>query len=174
MQTTDIKARLEEHHSDCFGWALHCCNGDIEKTRDVLQESYLKILERQHAFHGKAGFKTWAFRIIKNTSIDAHRKRMKDIMAVSTGHDLTGVLCDEEFEKRFERRLSQAYFSKGLEQLSLRQQQTLQLVFYHDLSLNQTAIVLNISEGSVRKHYDRAKKALAEWFRKKGLTPLNV
>jgi len=59
-----------------------------------------------------------------------------------------------------------------LTQLSDRQQQILQLVFYHDLSLNQAAEVLHLSQGSVRKHYDRAKKTLAAWFQKKGIVEL--
>ena len=168
MHHCNIKPKLEEHHKDCFGWALYCCNQDIEVSNEVLQNSYLKMLERQNTFKGNAEFKTWAFAIIKNTAIDALRKRKKEAIIISE-NNIPDTSYDAGFEFEFDKKQKKLFFSEALYQLSDRQNQILQLVFYHDLSLNQTAEVLNLSPGSVRKYYDRAKKALAEWFQKKGI-----
>src|SRR5450432_1158158 len=77
MHHSNINSELERYHNDCYGWALHCCNQDREMASEVLQTSYLKILERHSTFRGRSEFKTWAFIVIKNTAIDAWRKQKK-------------------------------------------------------------------------------------------------
>jgi len=49
---------------------------------------------------------------------------------------------------------------KAIKTLSQRQQEVLELVFGHDLTLREAAKVLELSEGSVRQHYERAKANL--------------
>lgn len=172
MHHSNIKSELEQYHNDCYGWALHCCNRDREMASEVLQTSYLKILERQNTFRGRSEFKTWAFIVIKNTAIDAWRKQKKRIKLIRSENNLPDTGYEAGSEGDFDQKLRKLFFAGALNQLSERQRQILQLVFYHDLSLNQSAEVLNISQGSARKHYDRAKKSLADWFQKKGIEEL--
>lgn len=172
MQDSDMKSNLEQYHQDCYGWALHCCERKEDMARDVLQNAYLKMLERQHTFRGKSDFRTWAFAIIKNTAIDAQRKRNRERRIVPSENNVPDRGFREAFETAFDQEENKAFFEKALSQLSARQQQILQLIFYHDLSLNQAAEILHLSPGSVRKYYDRAKKFLAEWFQKKGMAEL--
>lgn len=172
MHHDNIKLQLEHHHKDCYGWALHCCYQDREMANDVLQGSYLKMLERQNTFGRKSAFKTWAFSIIRNTAIDALRKRKKETMLFQNENSFPDSGYNAGVENEFDKKAEKIFFSDALSQLSDRQRQIMQLVFYHDLSLNQSAEVLRLSRGSVRKYYDRAKKVLADWFQKKGISEL--
>jgi RNA polymerase sigma factor (sigma-70 family) len=166
---SSITLQLEQHHSDCYGWALYCCNRDREKASEILQTAYLKILEKQHTFRGASTFKTWIFIVIKNTALDAAREHRKNEKKIVGGSQFPNAAYESDSESRIDEKRQNAFFLDALHRLSERQRQIMQLVFYHDFSINQAAEVLHISGGSARQHYARAKKVLAEWFRKNGV-----
>jgi RNA polymerase sigma factor (sigma-70 family) len=170
MQPTRIKTVIEQHHLDFYGWSVHCCRRDRELASEVLQTSYLKMLERQDTFMQRSDFKTWGFAIIRNSALDAFRSRTKEARLIDDEEDLPEAGYDAGFDIALDQTITQEFFTIALNQLSMRQREIFQLVFYHDLTLNQSSEVLGLSAGTVRKHYDRAKKTLSVWFQRKALT----
>jgi RNA polymerase sigma-70 factor, ECF subfamily len=164
-----VTSQLEQHHNDCYGWALYCCNRDREKASEILQTAYLKILEKQHTFRGASTFKTWLFIVIKNTALDALREQRKREKKMVGGLVAWHAVYESSSESRLEEKQRSAFFLEAINRLSERQRQLMQLVFYHDFSINQAAEVLHLSSGSARQHYHRAKKVLADWFRQNGV-----
>ena len=76
MNVEQIRKLLETHHQESFAWALRCCGGNQAEAEDLLQSSYLKILEEKARYRfQKASFKTWLFTVIRNTSVDFYRKK---------------------------------------------------------------------------------------------------
>jgi RNA polymerase sigma-70 factor (ECF subfamily) len=129
----------------------------------VLQIAYLKVLEGKARFNGSASFKTWLFAVIRKTALDQRRKHfLRSLMILRAAEDRTAGNRVERPDESAYRSQMQAVFRRALARLPNRQREALQLVFYHDLSLQEAAVVMGVSIGSARTHYDRGKKRLRE------------
>jgi RNA polymerase sigma-70 factor (ECF subfamily) len=163
METDELRAQLEQLHASSFGWALACCRRDHSDAEEVLQIAYLKVLEGKARFNGSASFKTWLFAVIRRTALDQRRKHFLRSLIIlrAEEHGTAGSRVERPDESAYRSEM-QAVFRSALARLPNRQREALQLVFYHDLSLQEAAVVMGVSIGSARTHYDRGKKRLRE------------
>jgi RNA polymerase sigma factor (sigma-70 family) len=159
---SDEPARqLEELHPACFGWALSCCRWDREEAEEVLQTTYLKVLDGRARFDNRSSLRTWLFAVIHRTA--AERRRARWLRLLATARWLDGRPQPAAVPTP-EGRAGEAETARGLRQalraLPARQREVLHLVFYQDLTVEAAAQVLGISPGSARTHYHRGKARL--------------
>ena len=160
MQPPDLERELEQVHAAAFGWALACCAGDRADAEDVLQTTYLKVLDGRARFDGRSSFKTWLFGVVRRTAGEMRRRRRWSRwlplgwlgLTVQDGRpNADTVLVRSEETQALERALAL---------LPGRQRDVLHLVFYQDLTIEDAARVLGVSLGTARTHYERGKAAL--------------
>ncbi|NND08867.1 MAG: sigma-70 family RNA polymerase sigma factor [Saprospiraceae bacterium] len=153
MDERTLHSRLKELHKSSFVWAMRCTVQDQSLAEDVLQTVYLKILEGKAVFKGGSTFKTWLFSVIRFTALDSLRANQIRLLRI----------------KEYEEQVAEDHkpmagegedLRNKLTALPLRQQQVLELRFFHAMTLKEIAQVLEISIGSVRQHYDRGKKRM--------------
>jgi RNA polymerase sigma-70 factor (ECF subfamily) len=162
MEQCELERELGRLHSESWGWALACCRRDRDLAEDALQSAYLRILSRGAKFNGDSTFKTWVFGVIRWTARGEMRRRLFWNRRHSDG---TTVLNLEDFTNRADFDIEQSdrrgRLIHALNGLSRRQREVLQLMFYHDMTIEEAAAVMKVSLGSARTHYDRGKKAVA-------------
>jgi RNA polymerase sigma-70 factor (ECF subfamily) len=159
----ELERELGQLHSESWGWALACCGRDRDLAEEVLQSAYLRIITRRAAFNGDSSFKTWVFGVIRWTARTEMRRRLFWIRrhtdsdgAIEVVDSTRGAdVIAEELEER-------EAVIRALESLSRRQREVLQLVFYHDMTIEEAARVMKVTLGSARTHYERGKKSLAQ------------
>jgi len=158
----DLEGELTRLHPASFSWALNCCGRNREVAEDVLQTSYLKILEGKARFDGRSAFKTFLFAVIWRTAAEWRRGSLLSALRISRWSAArparTAAPDPERAAQTAERHEG---LLGALAKLARRQRQVLELVFAHDLTVEQAAATLGISVGSARVHYDRGKKRLA-------------
>ena len=154
MTRGEIEAELEAHHRAGFAWSLGCCGRDREEAEDVLQASYLKILDGRADFAGRSSFKTFLFGVIRRTASESRRRRRVAELFFGRSRP-AGPPPDQVPEERLA-------LLTALARLPRRQREVLELVFYAGMTLEEAARVMGVSAGSARAHYDRAKKRMAK------------
>ena len=162
MERAQLDCELEKLHAESHGWALACCGRDREEAGEVLQSAYLKVYSGKARFEGRSTFRTWLFGVIRRTAAEERRRnivrRLRAAAYAVIAPSDTGAGSDTALEiaQRQERLLS------ALRELSPRQREVLQLVFYHDMTIEDAAAVMSVSIGTARTHYERGKVRLLE------------
>jgi len=161
MDDVELKRELERAHADCFGWAMACCGRDRDDAEEVLQTVYLTVLDGRALYDGRSSFRTWLFGVIRLTAASERRKawlRGLLLQREANGMRPEGPARPDAEAEIESRRHS---LSRSLSHLAARQREVLQLVFYHDLTVEEAATVMGVSVGSARTHYARGKARLA-------------
>jgi RNA polymerase sigma-70 factor, ECF subfamily len=158
-----LDEQLERHHVDCFAWATTCCQGDRAEAEDVLQSSYLKVLDGKAVFAGRSSFKTWLCGVIRRTAAEHRRRRvLRRLWGAQPLSTVALVDPAPHPDAVVSRSESAARLAAALDTLPRRQRDVLHLVFYQDLSIREAAEVLGVSIGTARAHYERGKSRLRE------------
>lgn len=161
LDSGELEARLEELHEASYGWACSCCGWNEAEAEDVLQNTYVKVISGRARFDGRSAFRTWLFGVIRLTAMERLRrirsmeKRAERLAVQLDPADAVVQPGDPAERGERARRLRTA-----LETLPGRQREILHLVFYEDMTIKEAADVMEVSIGSARVHYDRAKKKL--------------
>ena len=154
MDRAELERELERLHAASFGWALGCCGRNHDEAQEVLQTVYVKVLDGKARFDGRSSLKTWLFAVIRHTALAHRRTRWIRSLALLRLPD------PEPARDDYERSEETARLIAALRRLARRQREVLELVFYHDMTIEEAGQALQISVGSARVHYTRGKKRL--------------
>ena len=162
MDRADWEVKLEALHPCSFAWALGCCGRDRDDAEEVLQDVYLKIFEGKARFEGRSTLKTWLFAVIRKTAAAHRRTRWLWERRFIAGDALHVADGGESSEHRLLHSESAAALLRAIARLARKQREGIELVFYHDMTIEEAAQVAGTSVGTARVHYHRAKRRLLE------------
>ncbi len=163
-----MRQQLAALHGEAWKWSFACCH-DREQSMEVLHDVYVKILDGRATFNGQSTFKTWIFGVIRMTARNHRRKTRFAALFFRPLEDGPEVAmeppCGVDTGCR-------EVIDDALASLSARQNEIARLVFFHDLTIGEAALVQGISVGSARQHYARAKDRLRKILHDNGVTGL--
>ena len=122
-------------------------------SEDIMQETYLKMLEKIHSFKKSISVKSWLTTIARNLSLNEYNKRKKEQL---TDHQEQEVVFG-------------SYMSNSMNELLVRDILELlkpderDIIIYHivsDLTFKEIAKILNMPQGTVTWKYSEAMKKL--------------
>ena len=162
MDRAGLTQQLEALHPDSFGWAMACCDRRREDAEDVLHDVYVMVLEGSARFEGRSTLRTWIFGVIRRTAASRRRRALlQAVLGLRMSRPDSPPTPDQD-AVAMDRR---ARTRDAIRRLSPRQREVLQLVFYHETTIEEAATIMNISVGSARTHYHRGKARMASLLR---------
>jgi RNA polymerase sigma-70 factor, ECF subfamily len=155
----DLAALVEDYSTLLYRVALSILRNPAE-AEDVVQDVFLRVLERQPQLNRITEIRPWLIRITWNLSIDRRRRirpdQMDDLFAatlVSASLPADHALAEAT---RIRRTLA------AIDALPERERQALLLSAMEELSTTEIAAVLNKSESTVRSLLFRARTHLRQ------------
>ena len=143
--------------------------GDTLQTTALVHEAYLKLLGTARPdWHDRKHFFAVASRAMRQISVDYARAQT----AQKRGGDLPALTLDEEHlpvAGRTDDLVRLDASLTELESLSERAAQVVELRFFGGLSVEETAAVMDVSERTVKREWQKARAFLFDAFRRDGL-----
>jgi RNA polymerase sigma-70 factor (ECF subfamily) len=145
-----------------------CCAllRDRANAQDVAQESWVRVWKALPRYDGRASFSTWIYTITRNRCFTAMQRQQR--LMLHCAEDLDSEVQDLALEPADPQDRS-ALLSELVELLPERYRRTLVLFYYEERSVGEVADMLGMPEGTVKTYLHRARAALAEQLRRRGL-----
>ena len=160
---------MRRHNRTLFRTARAILRDDAE-AEDALQEAYMQAYRSMGSFRGEAKLSTWLARIVANEALMRLRKhaRRGDIVPLQSSAALENLneIPDPSMEKSPENSAQRAQTRRLLEAQIDALPDSYRTVFVlravEEMSVEETASVLQIPEATVRSRFFRARSLLRE------------
>lgn len=132
-----------------------------DEAEDILQESFLKAFRDMSRFENSAAFGGWLRRVVINHSLDVVKKQKLNFVLF----DDTDYIDPEESEEEIS--YDAATITECVRELPQGYRVILTLFLFEEYSHKEIAKMLNISEGTSKSQYNRARKKLTKLIKQK-------
>jgi RNA polymerase sigma-70 factor (ECF subfamily) len=133
-----------------------------DECQDLAQEILLQAWRSLPKFQGKASASTWFYRVALHTAMNWHRKDKPRRSRQQPFMEVQAVACDQaNCAEIVQQRETVEQLYRAIHQLP-KTDAALVLLYLDELSYQEMAEVLGISESNVGVKLNRAKKALSE------------
>lgn len=145
--------------------------GNEADAMDVVEDAFVKVLRAAGKFRGESSAKTWLYRIVTNTALDARRKRARWASLEGAGGEDDAEPKDfvpsreEGPEEVAMRKETGDVVRKAIDALGDKHKAVFVLVAVEGFSYRETADVLEISLGTVMSRLFYARKYLRDMLR---------
>ena len=130
--------------------------GDQRLAEEVLQDVMLAAWRSAAHFRGECSVSTWLLTIARNRSINAYHRQVipaASVVPLEDPDDANFLFSPDPPESQFD-------LLAAVQALPDEFRETLELVFIHGLSLDETGRVLGVPVGTVKSRLHRAKERL--------------
>lgn len=129
---------------------------DPRLAEEVLQDVMLAVWRSAPRFRGECRLGTWLLTIARNRAINAYHRQVvpaASVLPLEDPDDARYLFTPDPTEPHHE-------LYEAIASLPDEFRETLELVFFHGLSLAETAHVLDVPGGTVKSRLHRAKERL--------------
>jgi RNA polymerase sigma-70 factor, ECF subfamily len=141
--------------------------GDRATAEDLVSEVFLDVWRKASQFEGRSQVSTWLLAIARFKALSQLRSRTVDHLDEEAAHAIEDP--SDTPEAVLEKKDRGSLLRKCLMQLSQAHREVVDLVYYHEKSMEEAAVVLQIPEATVRTRMFYARKRLAELLKAEGL-----
>jgi RNA polymerase sigma-70 factor (ECF subfamily) len=140
---------------------------DEARAEDVLAETFLDVWRQAGAFQGRSSVTTWILSIARFKALSIARARSE----AALDEDYAAGLADEADDPEIELAKSDkaAVLRACIAKLSAEHREIVDLVYYHEQSVEEAAAIIGIPPATVKTRLFYARAKLSEICRRAGV-----
>jgi RNA polymerase sigma-70 factor, ECF subfamily len=137
-------------------------NNDAQRANDLLQDLFLKLVERPDMFDVNRKFYAWIFTVAANMCRTEHRSLYKETVSTDEFENSKLNRSVDELIAQIDARVFRKHLGIALDALTYEQKETFMLRFQEGFSIQEIAEMMNCSVGTVKSRIFYTTRKLAE------------
>src|ERR1700678_771826 len=161
-----MQVLFSRHHVPVYRFVLRIVRNEAT-AEDLISEVFLDVWRQAGRFEGRSAVSTWLLAITRFKALSALRRR-KDVELDDEAANAIEDSSDDPEVAAQKKDTSQA-LRKCLTVLSPEHREIVDLVYYHEKSVEEVAEIVGIPENTVKTRLFYARKKLAELLKAAGV-----
>jgi RNA polymerase sigma-70 factor (ECF subfamily) len=161
-----MKVLFARHHVRVYRFVLRIVRNEAT-AEDLISEVFLDVWRQAEKFEGRSTVSTWMLSIARFKALSALRRRTEEELDDETAGAIEDQADDPEVA--LAKKDKGAVLRQCLTRLSSEHREIVDLVYYHEKSVEEVAGIVGIPEATVKTRMFYARKKLSELLKEQGI-----
>jgi RNA polymerase sigma-70 factor (ECF subfamily) len=141
--------------------------GNQAVAEDLISEVFLDVWRQADRFEGRSAVSTWLLAIARFKALSSMRRKPEEELDEATAESIEDTSDDPEVIAQ--KKDKSEILRKCLQMLSTEHREVIDLVYYHEKSVEEVAEIVGIPEATVKTRMFYARKKLSELLKAAGI-----
>jgi RNA polymerase sigma-70 factor (ECF subfamily) len=161
-----MQVLFARHHVRVYRFALRLLRNEAA-AEDLVSEVFLDVWRQAAKFEGRAAASTWMLGIARFKALSALRRKPEQELDEETAAAIEDRSDDPEVA--LAKKDKGAVLRDCLTALSAEHREVVDLVYYHEKSVEEVARIVGIPEATVKTRMFYARRKLSELLKERGI-----
>jgi RNA polymerase sigma-70 factor, ECF subfamily len=154
-----MQVLFARHRTNIYRWLFRFV-GNETVAEDLLSDVFFDVWQQAGRFEGRSAVATWLLSIARFKALSARRRRTH----AELDETIETTLADsaDNAEVALEKKHQGEVLRRAITKLSREHREIIDLAYYHEKSVEDCALILNIPASTVKTRMFYARKKLAE------------
>ena len=153
-----MQVLFARHHVRVYRFVLRLVRDELV-AEDLISEVFLDVWRQAGRFEGRSQVSTWLLAIARFKALSALRRRPDEELDDEAAEAIEDPSDDPEVA--LDKKDKSAAIRKCLEKLSAEHREIIDLVYYHEKSVEEVAQIVGIPENTVKTRMFYARKTIS-------------
>ena len=161
-----MQVLFARHHLRVYRFVLRLVRNEAT-AEDLISEVFLDVWRQAGKFEGRSAASTWVLGIARFKALTALRKRPEEKLDDEAAEAIEDHGDDPE--TALAKKDKGSVLRQCLTKLSVEHREIIDLVYYHEKSVEEVAGIVGIPEATVKTRMFYARKKLSELLKEQGI-----
>jgi len=161
-----MQVLFARHHVRVYRFVLRLVRNEAV-AEDLVSDVFLDVWRQAGKFEGRSAASTWILSIARFKALSALRRKGEQELDEATAETIVDEADDPQ--ATMEKKDKSEILRKTIASLSAEHREIIDLVYYHEKSVEEVAQIVGIPEATVKTRMFYARKRLGELLKAQGV-----